>query len=60
MSTLTVIVVAIAVLAIAFGVMMYVQRERTRRLRGQFGPEYDRLATNEGNRKAEQELLNRQ
>jgi hypothetical protein len=60
MSTLTVIILVIALVAIAVGVMMYVQRERTRKLRGQFGPEYDRLATNQGNRKAEQELLNRQ
>src|SRR5690348_2169648 len=60
MSTLTVIVIAIAVLAVAFAIIMYMQKERTRRLRGQFGPEYDRLVMNEGNQKAEQELLSRQ
>jgi len=60
MSTLTIVVIAIAVIAVAFAIIMYMQKERTRRLRGQFGPEYDRLAMNQGNSKAEQELLNRQ
>lgn len=60
MSTLTVILIAVAVLAIGFAVVMYVERERTRRLRGKFGPEYDRLAKDQGNRRAEQELLGRQ
>jgi len=60
MSTITFILIAIAVLAIAFGIIMYLQKERTRRLQGKFGPEYDRLAKVQGNQKAEQELLNRQ
>jgi len=60
MSTLSIVVIAIAVVAVALAVILYVQKERTRKLRGQFGPEYDRLVTNQGNRKAEQELLNRQ
>jgi len=60
MSTLTIVAIAIAILAIVFAAIMYMQRERTRRLRGQFGPEYDRLARDRGGRKAEQELLTRQ
>jgi hypothetical protein len=61
MNTLDVILIIIAVLAIAFAVLMYLQNERTKRLRGQFGPEYDRLVRDRGNnRKAEAELLNRQ
>ena len=49
MSTITVILIAIAVMAIAFGIIMYLQKERTRRLQGKFGPEYDRLAKVQGN-----------
>lgn len=61
MSTLTIILIVIAVAAVAFGAFMYTQRERTRRLRGKFGPEYDRLVHDRGNsRKAEDELLTRQ
>lgn len=60
MSTLTVILIVVAVLAIGFAVIMFVQMQRTRRLRGRFGPEYDRLVRDEGNRRAEQELLDRQ
>jgi hypothetical protein len=40
---------------------MYIQWDRTKRLRGKFGPEYDRVVHDHGNaRKAEDELLNRQ
>ena len=60
MSTLTIVAIAIAILAIVFAVIMYVQKERTQRLRKHFGPEYDRLAREGGGRKAEQELLSRQ
>ena len=61
MSTLTIILVVIAVIAVAFGVVMFIQKERTKRLRGQFGPEYDRLVHDRGNpRKAEEELIKRQ
>jgi hypothetical protein len=61
MNTLDVILIIVAVLAITFAVLMYLQNERTKRLRGQFGPEYDRLVRDRGNnRKAEAELLKRQ
>ena len=60
MNTVTVIVLALVLVAIA-GAVWYVQRRRTQRLQGQFGPEYDR-AVNEfgGRRTAELELERRQ
>lgn len=61
MSTLTVILIVIAVAAVAFAAFMYIQRQRTRRLRGRFGPEYDRLVHDRANqRRAEDELVNRE
>lgn len=61
MNAVTLILIIVAVAAIAFGVFMYIQKERTRRLRGQFGPEYDRLLDDKGSqRKVEDELLKRQ
>jgi hypothetical protein len=61
MSSVIWVLIAIAVVAVVFGVFMYVRKERTRRLRGKFGPEYDRLVHDSGNpRKAEDELLSRQ
>lgn len=59
MNTLTIILIVIAVAAVAFSAFMYMQRERTRRLRGKFGPEYDRLAAERGHA-AETELLKRE
>ncbi len=60
MSTQNVIVIAIAVAAIALAFILFVQKQRSQRLRSQFGPEYDRLVKDQGSHKAEQELLNRQ
>jgi hypothetical protein len=60
MSTLTLILIAVAVLAVAFGVIMFMQKRRTERLKGKFGPEYERLAFEQGGRKAEKELVDRQ
>lgn len=61
MNTITVVAIVIAVLAIAFGAYMYVQRERTKRLRSKFGPEYDRLVDRYGNQsKAEEDLSHRE
>jgi hypothetical protein len=61
MSTLTVIAIIVAALAIGFGVFMYVQKERTKRLRSRFGPEYDHLVDRYGNqRKAEEDLAHRE
>jgi FtsZ-interacting cell division protein ZipA len=61
MNTLTVILIIIAVLAIAFGAFMYFQKERSKRLQSKFGPEYDRAVDHYGDqRKAEDDLLHRQ
>jgi hypothetical protein len=61
MNTLTVVLIIIAVLAIAFGAFMYFQWERTKRLRSKFGPEYDRAVDQYGSqRKAEDDLQHRQ
>lgn len=61
MSTLTMVLIAIVVVAVVFAAVMYIQRQRTRRLRGHFGPEYDRAVRDSGNqRKAESELAARE
>ncbi len=61
MNTGTVIILIVAIVAIAFGLWMYVQREKSRKLRTKFGPEYDRLVEQErGNtRRAEAVLEDR-
>lgn len=41
MSTVTVVLIIVVVAAVAFGLFMYIQKERTKRLRSKFGPEYD-------------------
>ncbi len=41
-SPVMLILLAALVLAIAFGVWMYIQKRRTQKLRSRFGPEYDR------------------
>lgn len=61
MSTVTVVLIIVAVVAVAFGLFMYIQKERTKRLRSKFGPEYDRVVDSYGNRsKAEEDLVHRQ
>ena len=61
MNTVTVILIIIAVLAVAFGAFMYFQKEKTRSLKSKFGPEYDRAVDHYGDqRKAEDDLLHRQ
>jgi hypothetical protein len=61
MSTASIVLIIVAVLAVAFGLFMYIQRERTKRLRSKFGPEYDRVVDRYGNqRKAEEDLAQRQ
>src|SRR6266516_106611 len=61
MSTISIVLIIVAVLAVAFGLFMYIQRERTKRLRSKFGPEYDRVVHRYGNqRKAEEDLVHRQ
>jgi hypothetical protein len=61
MSTSTLVVLIIAVVAIAFAAVMFFQRQKTRKLKTKFGPEYDRLADREGSpRRAEAILDSRQ
>jgi FtsZ-interacting cell division protein ZipA len=61
MNTATVIAIIVAILAIAFGAFMYVQREKTKRLRSKFGPEYDRAVDRYGNaHRAEDDLARRE
>ncbi len=61
MSTITIVVIVIVVVAIAVAAFVFFQKERTKRLKTQFGPEYDRLVDSRGNqRKAEEELVDRQ
>lgn len=61
MNTITMIAIAVAVLAIVFGIFMYVQKQRTSRLRSKYGPEYERLVDQYGNqRKAEEDLAHRE
>jgi hypothetical protein len=59
MSTALAIVIIIAVIAIAFAVWMFVDKRRTRRLRNQFGSEYDRMVEASGRKHAETELESR-
>jgi hypothetical protein len=61
MNTITVVAIAMAVLAVAFGAFMFIQKERTKHLRSKFGPEYERLLDRYGNQsKAEEDLLHRE
>jgi FtsZ-interacting cell division protein ZipA len=60
MNTLTIVLIIVAVLAVAFAVLMFFQRQRTQRLRSKFGPEYDRIAAERGARTAETELVRRE
>lgn len=62
MNTVTVIILVIVIVAIAVALWIYFQKQKTRKLRGTFGPEYDRLVEQErGNaRRAEAILEDRQ
>jgi hypothetical protein len=56
-STVLIVVVAIALVALAIAAWIVIQKNRTRRLRSRFGPEYDRAVAEAGNiRRAEDEL----
>src|SRR6266550_7072878 len=62
MSTVTMIAIILAVVAIAAILWIYFQKQKTQKLRTKFGPEYDRLVEKEqGNvRRAEAVLDGRQ
>jgi len=60
MSTTTLIILVLVIVAVAAAIFFY-QREKTRKLRTKFGPEYDRLTQQEGSeRRAEAILQSRQ
>ena len=58
MSAISVILLIIAIVAIAAAAWLYMQRDRTRKLRTRFGDEYDRVLEREhgDRRRAEAEL----
>ena len=61
MSTVTVVVIILAVVALAALIFVSVQKQRTKRLRAKFGPEYDRLVHQYGSpQKAEADLALRE
>jgi len=47
MSTASIIVLIVAIVGIAIAAWLIIQRERTRKLKTQFGPEYDRVIDQE-------------
>jgi hypothetical protein len=57
MSTATQIVLILAIAALAFAGIMFYQREKTRKLRVKFGPEYDRLIQQEGSARKGEAIL---
>lgn len=58
---MTVVFIIAAILAVAAAVWFYMEREKTRRLRSRFGPEYDRVVQSEGGaRRGEAILQDRQ
>lgn len=55
------VLVAVVVVLIALAGVLYIRQQRSRRLKGGFGPEYDRVvAERGGQRSAERELRERQ
>ena len=61
MSTVNVIALIVAVVVIAVAAWALIQREKTRKLKGKFGPEYDRVIGQESSpRRAEAILEERQ
>jgi hypothetical protein len=58
MNTATVIILIVAIAAIAGVLWMYLEKTRTRKLRASFGPEYDRLVSEEhGNKRRAEAIL---
>ncbi len=61
MSAVNVVLLIIAIVAIAIAAWALMERERTRKLKRQFGPEYDRVMEREGSaRRAADVLADRQ
>ena len=59
MTSMTTIAIVIGILAITGAVWVFLERRRTRRLKTQFGPEYDRTIQRTDRRRAESMLENR-
>ena len=59
MSTVSLIVIIVAIVAIALAAWMFYEKRRTQRLRTRFGPEYDRMVESSGRRPAEATLEER-
>jgi hypothetical protein len=57
MSTANIIVLMVAILAIALAAWVIFHKEKTRKLRDQFGPEYDRIVDQEKNPHRAEALL---
>jgi hypothetical protein len=61
MSTDAIVAIIAVLVAAVIGVFLYVQRQRSKRLRSKFGPEYDHLVDRYGDqRKAEADLSHRE
>ena len=61
MTTLGIVLIILAVVAVTIGVWFYLRQQRTRKLNAQFGPEYDRAVQRFGSReRAEADLEDRQ
>jgi hypothetical protein len=57
MSTENIILIIVAIVAVAFAAWALLQREKTRKLKNQFGPEYDRVLEQEKNSRHAEALL---
>ncbi|HEX5228732.1 MAG TPA: hypothetical protein VFW44_13525 [Bryobacteraceae bacterium] len=57
MSSTTAILIVIAIVALAVAAWALIERQKTRRLRGKFGPEYDRLTAEKGNVRNAEHIL---
>jgi len=57
MSTSTLIVLVLAIAAIAVGALLFYERNKTRKLKTKFGPEYDRLVEKEGSARRGEAIL---
>ena len=57
MSTVNILVLVVAVVAVAIGIWAFIRREQTRKLKHQFGPEYDRVIDKEKDARRAEALL---
>jgi hypothetical protein len=57
MSSATAILIVVVIVALAVAAWALIQRQKTRRLRGKYGPEYDRLAQQENSPRRAESIL---